>query len=101
MFFGLLIMTLFFAGFVHTDKGATCNACFGSGCRDLFNAQECSDAENFAKSFNSRAGWDGELWLVDYPRGCFVLDSGDMYFNTHTTGGFSSAATSICRKSNT
>ena len=99
----LFIITSFFAGFVHTNKGVTCS---DSSLRDLSTAEECSGAVNYAKSFNSKAKYYTSGSWSNLPKGCYIydyIDSGNMYFNTHSTGGKSDSRTetSICRKGNT
>ena len=84
MFDGLCIMTSFFAGIVHTGKGVTCS---DSSFMDLSTAEECSNAVNYAKSFNSNANYRNLGSWSNYPKGCFIYDSGRMFFNTHLTGG--------------
>ena len=97
MFDGLSIIKSFFAGFVHTERGDTCS---DSRFMDLSTAQECSGAVSYAKSFNSKAYFDVDGSWSRYPKGCFILAWGAMYFNTHSTGGICSSCTSICRKGN-
>ena len=92
-------MTSFLADFVHTDYGFTCS---GSGFRDLSNAQDCSSAASYAKSFNSMAHYYSKVFWGTKPRGCVIWNyNGEMYFNTHPTGGSSNKVTSICWKGNT
>ena len=100
MFDGLGIITSFFAGLVHTDRGVTCS---NSSLMDLSTAEECSGAVNYAKSFNSKARYYGEFTRRDYPKGCIVFDNShiELYFNAHSTGGRSYSTSSICRTSNT
>ena len=47
----------------------------------------------------ARYGGEGS-WSWN-PKGCYIHDSGTMYFNTHSTGGVPSIFTSICSKGNT
>ena len=100
MFDGLSIMTSFFAEFVHTGNGATCS---DTGFMDLSTEEECSgsDAVNYAKSFDGNAHHAGALWDFVHHKGCFMYDNGEMWFNTHVTGGRRSDSTNICRKGNT
>ena len=98
MFDGLSTMTSFFAGFTHTGNGVTCS---DSGFMDLSTAEECSGAVNYAKTFNGNARY---VTITDNPtnhKGCFIYDSGSMYFNVHSTGGTCDSCTSICRTGNT
>ena len=92
-------MTSFFAEseFVHTDNGVTCS---DSGFRDLSTAQECSDAVNYATSFNTKAVYRTTVSTTNRPKGCYILGSGYMYFNTHPDGGRSSSVNSICWRGN-
>ena len=98
VFNGFSIMTLFFAEFVHTDKGVTCSE---RGLKDLSTAQECSDAVSYAETFNRDANYRNVESLSYYPKGCHIWTWGDMYFNTHSIGGRNSYAASICTKGNT
>ena len=91
-------MTSFFAEFAHTDNGVSCS---DSGLRDLSTAEECSVAVSYAKSFNSEARYRNVYSSIKRPKGCYIWDTGAMYFNTHPTGGSSSSVASICRKGNT
>ena len=92
-------MTSFLADFVHTDNGFTCS---DSGFRDLSNAQECSGAVSYTRSFNRKAHYAYALSSGTVPKGCYIWDyEGEMYFNTHPTGGRRSSVASICRKGNT
>ena len=93
----LLIIVSFFAEFIHTDDGVTCS---DSGFMDLRNAEECSDAVNYAKSFNGNAHYVSAGFSSIDHKGCFMYSSGEMYFNTHPTGGRRSQSYSICRKGN-
>ena len=98
MFDGLSIMKSFFAEFVHTEKGVTCS---DSGFLDLYSAEECSSAVNYAKSFNGNARYKGVFSSSISHKGCAIYDSGNMYFNPHSTGGRRSDESSICRKGTT
>ena len=98
LFDGLSIMTYFFAEFVHTENGVTCS---DRGFMDLSTAQECSVAVSYAKSFNSKANFMSTTNNSERHKGCFIFDSGAMWFNMHNTGSRSSYDTSICRKGNT
>ena len=87
-----------FAEVVHTDNGVTCSErCF----KDLSTAQECSDAEGYAKTFNSKAMYRDEVSMSDRPKGCYIWTNGYMYFNTDSMGGRQSSVASICTKGNT
>ena len=100
MFDEFSLMPSFFAEFVHTDNGVPCS---DSGFMDLSTAQECSSTVSYATSFNVKANYQNSLSTVYYPKGCFILDMGNIYFNTHSTGGrqYASDYASICRKGNT
>ena len=100
MFDELSIMTSFFPELVYTDSGVTCS---DSGFIDMSTAQECSGAVSYARSFNSKARYQSEQSWSSEPKGCFILDDGSMYFNTHSTGSttFHISRTSICFKGNT
>ena len=91
-------MTSFFAEFVHTDNGVTCS---DSGFIDLSTAQECSGAVSYAKNFNSEAHYQFEGSFSGIPKGCIMHESGQIFFNTHTTGGRKSSYSSICNNGNT
>ena len=91
-------MTPFFAEFVSTINGVTCS---DYGLMDLAHPQECSAAVNHAKSFNAKAIFMSRTDHEDRHKGCFIYDSGAMWFNTHDTGSRSSYVTSICKKGNT
>ena len=90
-------MTLFFAEFVHTDNGVTCSE---SGFKDLSTSQECSDAVSYAKTFNGNAHYNLQGSWTSVPRGCYILTSGSMFYNTHSIGEKDSSAASICTKGN-
>ena len=94
MFDGLSIVT----SHVHTASGVTCSE---SGFIDLSTEEECSGAVDYARSFNRNAKYRDATASSSYLKGCFILDGGFMYFNTHSTGGICSSCTSICRKGNT
>merc|ERR1711997_945062 len=84
--------------FVHTDRGVTCS---DSGFVALSTAQECSGAVSYAKLFNSKARYQSEGSRSNDPKGCYIFDSGKMYFNKHPTGAkvFANRRTiNICRK---
>ena len=87
-----------FAEFVHTDNGVTCS---DRGFMDLSTAQECSSAVSYATSFNAKAKYVDLLTQPYYPKGCFILDMGNIYFNTHFAGQKESRSTSICKKVST
>merc|ERR1711936_1372845 len=81
--------------FVYTVNGVTCS---DYGLMDLAHPQECSSAVSYAKSFNAKAIFMSRTDHEDRHRGCFIYDSGAMWFNTHDTGSRSSYVTSICKK---
>ena len=91
-------MTPFFAEFVHTVNGVTCS---DYGLMDLAHPQECSAAVDHAKSFNDKSIFMSRTDHEDRHKGCFIYDSGAMWFNTHDTGSRSSYVTSICKIGNT
>ena len=91
-------MTPFFAEFVSTINGVTCS---DYGLMDLAHPQECSSAVSYAKSFNAKAIFMSRTDHEDRHKGCFIYDSGAVWFNTHDTGSRSSYVTSICKKGNT
>merc|ERR1711936_1494495 len=80
--------------FVYTVNGVTCS---DYGLMDLAHPQECSSAVSYAKSFNAKAIFMSRTDHEDRHRGCFIYDSGAMWFNTHDTGSRSSYVTSICK----
>merc|ERR1711936_385695 len=80
--------------FVHTVNGVTCS---DYGLMDLAHPQECSAAVNHAKSFNDKAIFMSRTDHEDRHKGCFIYDSGAIWFNTHDTGSRSSYVTSICK----
>ena len=86
-----------FAALVHTEKGTQCS---DSGLQDLSTNQECSDAFNYAKSFNGNAQYVGSGYWSRNHKGCFIYDSGLMGFNTHYSGNNRADQRSICRKGN-
>ena len=91
-------MTSFFAEFVHTDKNVTCS---DTGLMDFSTGQECYGAVNYAKTFNSNARYRWELYGDMYPKGCFISESGNMYFNKYTGSARSSfSGISICYRGN-
>ena len=86
---------------VHTEKGTTCS---DNGFQDLSTDQECSDAVNYAKSFNDYARYiSSGSWTVHH-KGCVIFEDGSdgrMYFNRHSIGTKSRPDTqSICKKGN-
>ena len=83
---------------IHTGKGVTCS---DRSFTDLSTAKECSDATNYAKSFNSKANYSGFVTWSSYPKGCFIYDTGIMRFNLDSTGGRISSITSICKEGDT
>ena len=91
-------MTPFFAEFVSTINGVTCS---DYGLMDLAHPQECSAAVDHAKSFNDKSIFMSRTDHEDRHKGCFIYDSGAMWFNTHDTGSRSSYVTSICKIGNT
>ena len=84
---------------VHTpDKWHTCS---DSGLKQLTNEQECLDAVKYAKSFNKHAYYRETEFTSYKPKGCIIYDNGEMYFNSHPTGGDTKGSTNgICRKGN-
>ena len=86
-----------FAVLVHTEKGTTCS---DSGLQDLSTDQECSDAVNYAKSFNVNAEYKYSESSSSYPKGCYILSGGRMYFNRDSTGKNQAGIRSICHKGN-
>merc|ERR1711936_1483773 len=66
--------------FVYTVNGVTCS---DYGLMDLAHPQECSSAVSYAKSFNAKAIFMSRTDHEDRHRGCFIYDSGAMWFNTH------------------
>merc|ERR1711874_561246 len=81
--------------FVYTENGVTCS---DWGLTDVSHPQECSAAVSYAKSFNSKAIFMSRTDHSDRHKGCFIYDSGAVWFNTHDTGSRSSYVTSICKK---
>merc|ERR1711936_862782 len=81
--------------FVYTENGVTCS---DWGLKDVSHPQECSAAVSYAKSFNSKAIFMSRTDHSDRHKGCFIYDSGAVWFNTHDTGSRSSYVTSICKK---
>ena len=98
MFDEFSLMPSFFAEFVHTDNGVTCS---DMGFMDLSTAQECSSTVSYATSFNVKANYESSLSQAHYPKGCFILDWGNIYFNTHSIGKRQRESTSICKKGST
>ena len=98
LFDGLSIMTSFFSEFVHTEKGVTCS---DRGFIDLSHQQECAAAVSHAKSFNSKAIFMAREDNLNRHKGCWIHDSGHVWFNAHVTGSRSSFVTSLCKKGNT
>merc|ERR1711997_888812 len=80
--------------FVYTENGVTCS---DWGLKDVSHPQECSAAVSYAKSFNSKAIFMSRTDHSDRHKGCFIYDSGAVWFNTHDTGSRSSYVTSICK----
>merc|ERR1711936_544952 len=80
--------------FVSTINGVTCS---DYGLMDLAHPQECSAAVNHAKSFNDKSIFMSRTNHTDRHKGCFIYDSGAMWYNTHDTGSRSSYVTSICK----
>merc|ERR1711936_857281 len=80
--------------FVYTVNGVTCS---DYGLMDLAHPQECSSAVSYAKSFNAKAIFMSRTDHEDRHKGCFIYDSGAIWFNTHDTGSRSSYVTSICK----
>merc|ERR1711936_1562479 len=81
--------------FVHTVNGVTCS---DYGLMDVAHPQECSAAVDHAKSFNDKSIFMSRTDHADRHKGCFIYDSGAIWFNTHDTGSRSSYVTSICKK---
>ena len=98
VFNGFSIMKFIFAEVAHTDNGVTCSE---RGFKDLSTAQECSDAVSYAKTFNGNANYWNEESSSNYPKGCYIFTSGNMFYNTHSIGEKDSSAASICTKGNT
>jgi hypothetical protein len=70
--------------FVHTDRSEHCS---DRGFMDLSTASECSAAVNYAMSHvHSNAYFGQVVNLSHYAKGCFMGESGDMHFNSHSTG---------------
>ena len=93
-------MTSFFVGFFHTDIGVTCSE---GGFNDLSTAQECSATVSYAKNFNNRAHYYGEISLSEGAKGCVMSKHpvGTIYFNSHPTGGRNlTGFISICKNGN-
>ena len=82
---------------VHTAKGTTCS---DSGFQDLSTDKECSDAVNYAKSFNEYAGYVKSGSWAGTQKGCYIYDTGEMYFNKHSAGNNNADMRSICHKGN-
>merc|ERR1711936_966444 len=80
--------------FVYTVNGVTCS---DYGLMDLAHPQECSSAVDHAKSFNDKSIFMSRTDHEDRHKGCFIYDSGAIWFNTHDTGSRSSYVTSICK----
>ena len=91
------IIKLFYAAFIHTDFGVTCS---DNGFIDLSNDQECLDAVNYAKSFNREANYIKEVSREFDPKGCFIYETGNMFFNLHSTGRNNVYTRSICKTGN-
>merc|ERR1711953_1119257 len=81
--------------FVHTEKGVTCS---DQGFIDLSHQQECAAAVSHAKSFNSKAIFMAREDNLNRHKGCWIHDSGAVWFNAHVTGSRSSFVTSLCKK---
>ena len=86
-----------FAALVHTEKGTTCS---DNGFQDLSAGQECSDAINYAKSFNCDARYEYSHSWSWIPKACAIYEDGRMYFNSHPSGGNDAKYRSICKKGN-
>ena len=91
----VFINEVFFAALLHTDRGFTCS---DSGFIDLSTDQECSDAVNYAESFNYEANYKKMVSWPNNHKGCLIKDSGDMYFNLHPIGRNDASIRSICKK---
>ena len=92
-------MTSFFADFAHTRNNFECSDV--DGFMHLLTAQECQDAVEYAKSFNSNAQYEGVISSSSFPKGCVIADWGRMWFNTHPTGRREWRYKNICRTGNT
>ena len=94
-------MTSIFAEFAHTENGDLCTDV--DGLVHLSTTQECRDAVSYAKSFNSNARYEGDLYSSSYPEGCIMHGSGNMWLNRppFPTGEGHSRYKNICRKGNT
>ena len=75
-------------------------SCSESGFIDLSTGQECSDAVKYAISFNEKAHFNRKIYGAEYPKGCYILDAGAMYFNSHSSGKNNTKAHNICKKGN-
>ena len=84
---------MYFAELFHTDRGVTCS---DSALIDLPHEQECFDALKYANSFHSSAKYGRKGSWGGSPKGCFIYDSGLIYFNSHLTGKNLPNARSIC-----
>ena len=82
----------------HTEKGQTCT---DITLNDLSNEKECSNAVTYASSFNSNANFQTSDSWDNYPKGCLIYESGNMFFNYHSTGSTASQTRSICKGGNT
>ena len=66
---------------------------------DLSTAKECFDAVAYASSFNSNANYRRTGSRYNAPKGCFMNDDGDMFFNSDSIGEIESNTMSICKGS--
>ena len=80
-----------------TNKGQTCS---DISANDLYDAIECSDAVTYATSFSRFANYESTGSWDNFPKGCIIYDSGNMYFNSHSTGISASDTRSICKSGN-
>ena len=65
---------------------------------DLANDQKCAQSVSYATSVNPRANYREAGRWSNVPKGCFIYDSGSMFFNSYSSGKAKSDARSICLK---
>ena len=84
-------------GFGHTNKGGKCS---DISMRDLLNYQQCKLAWSYAISINKNAQYIKWDFWYNYPKGCYINDVGEMYFNGHETGESQPNSRTICQSGN-
>ena len=78
-----------------TDFGRLCS---GANVQKVSSLKQCKGYAAFMAKKHSRFSFKGTEETSVVPKGCYILQGGSFYWNTHSTGSAHSMARHVCKK---